>query len=253
MAEEPAWTDELLRSPHHAADKAPRVRRMFNAIAPRYALVNTLFSAGRDAYWRRKAVDLVHVRPGDVVLDVACGTGDLARAFERAGPACIVGVDFAHEMLTRAAGFSPRGRTAQDNSCRACWLEADALRLPFGNDFSVVSCAFGVRNFADLNAGLREMHRVLRPGGRVVILEFTRPRNALVRRAYEWYSVRVMPIAATWLSGDRTGAYRYLPRSVVSFPSAGEMQTILATIGFRDVRATPLTGGVVTIYTGVRD
>ncbi len=245
VAKDRVWTQELLQSPHQTADKASRVRKMFNAIAPRYELVNSLFSFGRDAAWRRKAVTMAAVRPHDDVLDVACGTGDFARAFAVYGPRGIVGCDFAHEMLVRAKG-SRAGESA--------WVEADALRLPFdGGSFSIVSCAFGVRNFADLAVGLAEFHRVLRSGGRVVILEFTRPPSRLFRGCYELYSNRFMPIAASWISGDRTGAYRYLPRSVVSFPDARELCGRLTDAGFTRVQTTPMTLGVVTAYVAYRD
>lgn len=244
----PLWTDELLRAPHVAADKAGRVRGMFDAIAPRYALVNTVFSGGRDAYWRRRAVALVRPSVDDRVLDVACGTGDLARAFLRAGAGAVVGCDFAHQMLIGAARAGESAATAARG-----WVEADALKLPFADQsFSVVSCAFGVRNFADLDAGLAEMHRVLQPSGRLVILEFTRPHNALFRALYEFYAHRVMPRAAAWISGDRSGAYRYLPRSVVSFLTAEQMCLRLAAAGFSAPGAKPLTFGVVTVYVARR-
>ncbi len=250
MHAERVWTDELLESPHETADKAGRVRRMFNAIAPRYELVNSICSVGRDAYWRREAVRLARVRADDLVLDVACGTGDFARAFARAKPALVIGTDFAHEMLVRAHGEGG-ARAGQARPLR--WVEGDALRLPFaGGSFTVVSCAFGVRNLADLDVGLREIHRVLRPGGRVVILEFTRPANAHFRRLYEWYSTRLMPAAATWISGDRCGAYRYLPRSVVSFLDARQMCQRLEKVGFERASAMPLTFGVVTAYIAQR-
>jgi demethylmenaquinone methyltransferase / 2-methoxy-6-polyprenyl-1,4-benzoquinol methylase len=162
VPDKPIWDDDLLRAPHEAPDKAFRVRAMFNAIAAHYERTNTVCSAGRDAYWRQRAVELAGVRSDDDVLDIACGTGDLARAFARAGPRLVIGCDFAHGMLTRAKRGSPELR----------WVEADALALPFGSGrFSIVSCAFGVRNFVDLRVGLAEMQRVLRPGGRVVILE----------------------------------------------------------------------------------
>lgn len=260
MTDEPVWTPDLLHSPHEAADKAPRVRRMFNAIAPRYELVNSLFSAGRDAYWRRSAVKLAQVRSDDEVLDIACGTGDFARAFSQAKPRRVVGCDFAHEMLIRAAGLSPRGNASQASGASGFhfvggsrWIEADGLRLPFRDGcFTIASCAFGVRNFADLDAGLREMVRVLRPGGRAIIVEFTRPKNSLVRCLYELYSNRLMPIAASWISGDRSGAYRYLPKSVVSFLAADQMCAKLRAAGFVQATATPLTWGMVTIYVATR-
>ncbi len=240
--ETPVWTSDLLDAPHDAPDKAARVRTMFNAIAPRYELVNAVFSAGRDAAWRRKAVTLAKVTPDDAVLDIASGTGDFARAFAKAGPRTVVGSDFAHEMLTRA-----RQGDAGTTSCQ--WCEADALKLPFRTGtFSITCCAFGVRNFRDLDAGLAEMYRVLQRGGRAVILEFTRPGNALTRRLYELYSNRFMPAAASWFSGDRSGAYRYLPKSVVSFVGAAEMCTRLRGVGFDEASATALTMGVVTVY-----
>ncbi len=243
-AAEPAWTGELLRAPHDVPDKADRVRTMFDAIAPTYELINRIFSGGRDATWRRRAVRLAEVRPDDDVLDVACGTGDLARAFAGAGPRLVVGADFSHEMLAHAVRH---GGGAGDTPLS--WCEADALDLPFADgSFSVVSCAFGVRNFSDLPRGLREMHRVLRAGGRAVILEFTRPRNRLVRAGYEWYSGRFMPTVASWISRDRTGAYHYLPNSIVSFLDAARMCEALRAAGFDEVSAKPLTFGVVTLY-----
>lgn len=249
MSKQAVWTQKALRSPHEAADKAERVRRMFNAIAPRYELVNSLFSAGRDTYWRRKAVELTCVQSDDLVLDLACGTGDFARAFARAEPACIVGVDFAHEMLLRAAGLTPRGRTARRVARDLHWVEADALRLPFREGtFSIVSCAFGVRNFADWDAGLAEVRRILRPGGRAVILEFQRPAHGAFRRVFEFFSNHVMPIAATWVSSDRSGAYRYFPRSVLSFLTAEQMQEKLRAAGFADMTVTPLTHGIVAVH-----
>ncbi len=234
------WAGEALRRPHAVADKARRVRGMFNAIAPTYERINRLFSAGRDAYWRRRAVELAGVGAGDVVVDIACGTGDLARAMRRGGPRRVVGCDFAHEMLTRAV---ERGADAVG------YVEADALRLPLADGaVTVTCCAFGVRNFQDLDAGLREMHRVLAPHGRAVILEFTRPANRLLRGVYELYAGRIMPVLAGWVARDRVGAYRYLPSSVLSFLDAAQMCARLAGAGFGEVQATPLTFGIVTVY-----
>lgn len=251
---EPVWDASNLPSPHAAPDKARRVRAMFDAIAPTYERINTLFSAGRDAAWRRRAVKLAAVRPEDRVLDVACGTGDFSRAFARAGPVRVVGCDFAWGMLVRAADRSLRTENhgvggGPWGGCVLRWCGADALHLPFADGaFTLVSCAFGVRNFQDLDAALRQMHRVLAPGGRVVILEFTRPGNRLFRFFYELYAARLMPKAASWIAHDRCGAYRYLPRSVVSFVSAGQMCARLRAAGFVDVAARPQTFGVVTTY-----
>jgi len=238
------WNTESLAAPHAAADKASRIRRMFNAIAPRYELVNSVFSAGRDSAWRCKAVRIAGAVSTDVVLDVACGTGDFARAFAAVG-ATVIGCDFAHEMLRRAQG---RGNG------RLSWCEADAQSLPFGDaTFSLVSCAFGVRNFQDLGRGLAEMRRVLKPGGRAVILEFGKPQSRLLGRCYEFYTNRLMPIGAQYISGDRTGAYHYLPRSVATFPAADQMIAEIARAGFVNTSAKRLTFGAAYVYMGFRD
>ena len=279
---EPAWTPELLDAPHDVPDKAGRIRRMFNGIAQRYELINSLFSMGRDTVWRRRAVELAGTCSDDEVLDIGFGTGDFARAFASAGVKTVIGCDFAHEMLVRAASLEartarrrlkPEARTDCCNTARAkargsladgsaarhrsrgsLWCEADAMHLPFGSgSFSITSCAFSVRNFADLDAGLSEMFRVLRRGGRAVILEFTRPKNRVARRLYEFYSHRFMPVAATLISRDRSGAYRYLPRSVLSFLSAEQMCSRLRCAGFASTTATPLSLGIVTVYVTVRD
>ncbi len=251
---EPIWDGELLAAPHAAVDKAGRVRRMFNAIAPRYTLVNSLFSAGRDAAWRRRAVTLAQVTANDDVLDVACGPGEFARAFLRANPRRVIGCDFAHEMLLRAGDPGAVGRVAGTGGGKLALLEADALQLPFPvAAFSIVSCAFGVRNFQDLDRGLAEMHRVLRGGGRAVVLEFSRPRNPMVRGVYEFYAGRLMPWGATWISGDRSGAYRYLPQSVVSYLTVDQMCARFERAGFTRCSATALSCGVVTVYLAHKD
>ncbi len=252
MRQRPTWTRQLLEAPHEVSDKSTRVRRMFNRIAARYELVNSLFSLGRDAVWRLRAAELADVSPDDTVLDIACGTGDFARAFASAGAGRVVGCDFAHEMLLLASRpRPPHHRRVEER--RAFWCEADALRLPFPpGSFSITSCAFGVRNFDDLDAGLGEMLRVLRSRGRAVILEFSRPGNRVARYLYELYATRLMPIGATLVSGDRMGAYRYLPRSVVSFVEPEEMCTRLRRVGFGGVTSTPLTMGIVTVYIAVR-
>lgn len=236
------WDAESLGDPHGRADKGVRVRRMFNAIAPTYERVNAVVSLGRDASWRRRTVQAAAVQPGESVLDIACGTGDLARAFAGAvtAPGRVVGCDFAHDMLALAAERTTGGPT---------WCEADAQRLPFADaSFDVTSCAFGVRNFQDLPAGLREMHRVLRPGGRALILEFSMPQNPLFARLYNFYFRNVLPRVATTISGDRTGAYRYLPSSVVSFAGPAELTAALTSAGFAAVETTSMTLGIVHLF-----
>ncbi len=242
------WEEQALESLHETHDKARRVRQMFNEVAPTYELVNRVFSGGRDAYWRRKAVAMAAIEPDDVVLDVACGTGDFSRAFQQASPQMVIGCDFAHGMLLKA-----RQHAEHSNGDVLHWCEADALRLPFRDEtFTVATCAFGIRNFQNLDAGLSEFYRTLKPGGRAVILEFTRPANKLVRAAYELYSSKIMPLGATYISKDRTGAYRYLPKSVVSFPGAKEICDRLRRVGFERCDATPLTFGVVSVYKAFR-
>jgi len=240
------WDRTRLASPHTQQDKAARVRRMFDAIAPTYELINSLASAGRDSFWRREMVRLAGVQPDDVLLDIACGTGDVARVFscDADGPNQIIGVDFSWQMLWHAKGRPIAGGT---------FCQGDALRLPVADGrVSIVSCAFGIRNFQDLEAGLREMARVLQPNGRAVILEFSLPRQPVLRRLYLLYFNCLMPILGTLISRDRTGAYRYLPKSVVSFLGHDEIATSLKSAGFGHVRAHRRSLGIVTIYVAVK-
>lgn len=241
----PVWNADALRDPHGAPDKAARVRRMFDEIARTYERVNSLTSLGRDAHWRREAVRLAKAGPTDRVLDVACGTGDLARAFWAAGVGRVVGIDFAEDMLRLATHrtIPPAARPAPK------WSLADAQRLPFADaSFEVASCAFGVRNFQDLAAGLREMARVLSPGGRAIILEFSLPRNRAMRAAYRLYLQYVLPLAARLVSGERVGAYRYLARSVLSFVDEAGVVDALKKAGFSGVARHRLTFGIVHVY-----
>lgn len=235
------WDESRLCDPHAQPDKARRVQRMFDGIAPTYERVNRVLSAGRDGYWRRRAVELAGVKGTDEVLDVACGTGDFARTFAAARPARVVGSDFSAGMLSFAA----------QRPAPVEWCRADALGLPFADaSFDVVSCAFGVRNFQNLDAGLREMRRILRPGGRACILEFTMPRSRVFGGLYLFYFRRILPRLAAVISRDRTGAYDYLPQSVSTFLDAPRMAKSLAQAGFDDVAFTSLTMGVATVYIG---
>ncbi|MCG3126080.1 MAG: Demethylmenaquinone methyltransferase [Phycisphaerae bacterium] len=241
------WDADALRDPHGREDKARRVERMFDAIAPTYERVNTIASLGRDAAWRRAAVRAADVRRGDVVLDVCCGTGDMLRAFASGAtpPERLVGIDFSAQMLAR-------GRY-HGLVIPVQLLRADALRLPLRDaSVDVASCAFGVRNFQDLDAGLGEMRRVLREGGRLVILEFTVPSNVLLRWPYRFYTELVLPRLANWISRDRTRAYRYLPRSIRKFLPREAMIRRLRAAGLDDVAAESLNLGSVAIYRGVR-
>lgn len=243
------WDKDLLANPHVVADKRRRVQKMFAAIAPSYDLNNRLHSLWMDQSWRRTAVDLAGLKPTDVVVDVACGTGDLTLQFARAlapiRPDQVIGIDFTFEMLPLAAGKSA--------GYSITWLNGDALALPLPNaSADVVSIAFGIRNVSDPAPAIREFHRVLRPGGRVVILEFSLPTNAILRGLYNFYFRRILPRTATWISRDRTGAYKYLPESVNTFIDRAKMATLLREAGFSDIRQRPLTFGICVCYRGTK-
>lgn len=247
----PLWDQQRLNNPHAQADKARRVMAMFDAIAPTYERVNGVLSLGRDAAWRRKLVELAQVRPGMRVLDLACGTGDVVRAFARSAcpPTSLIGVDFSQNMLKMAA----RSDFSSNQKSAPCWLRADATRLPFADEsFDVVTIAFGFRNLQDPEAGWAEMFRVLRPGGRCLILEFDLPRNTFLRQLYLGYFTQVLPRLATWISGDKTGAYDYLPQSVKTFLKEEEIGSGMHLAGFDDLAVTPLTFGVAKIYRGTK-
>ena len=246
-AGQPSWDTETLRAPHAQEDKAARVEAMFNAIAPTYERVNTVATLGRDAAWRRRAAAAAGVRAGDVVVDVCCGTGDMVRAFAGLSPApkLILGVDFAAGMLANGR-FDGVGIAVQ-------LIRGDALRLPLADaSVDVISCIFGVRNFGELQAGLDEMARVARPGGRVVILEFATPERRLARWAYNVYCDVVLPWLGGWISRDRTGAYRYLPRSIRTFETATMMMRRLEAAGLAAVGAWRMNFGGVVLYRGVK-
>jgi len=243
------WTARDLRGdPHAAKDKAERVRAMFAAIAPRYDLNNRIHSFGRDQAWRRRAVSLCRVSPDTDILDVACGTGDLSEAFARARPRSVVGVDFTEPMLALARRKAARRVQAADMP-RPRYQLGDAMNLPFADaTFDVVSIAFGLRNLAAADQALREFRRVLRPGGQLVVLEFGRPRQALFGALSRLYCQTLMPITASVLAGDRSGAYRYLPRSVDTFSEPGEIMRAIERAGFGDVSRHSMTFGICDAY-----
>ncbi len=243
----PAWSaTDLEHDPHQIADKAARVEKMFAAIARRYDLNNRLHSFGRDQAWRREAVRLAHVKSTDDVLDVACGTGDLTEAFAKASPRSITGLDFTQEMLDLAIAKAPK-RLAADRP-KPRYLRGDAMSLPFdAGSFDVVSIAFGIRNVANPAAALAEFFRVLRPGGRLVVLEFAEPPNLLLRGLNRFYTHHVMPLTATLIAGDRSGAYRYLPRSVASFVTPAALSQMVQAAGFTGVAQTSMTFGVCVV------
>ena len=222
---------------HDAGTLEPdAVRSMFDRIAPVYDAMNRVMTVGLDRRWRRLAVELV-VQPGDRVLDACCGTGDLALEAERQGGR-VVGLDFSERMLERARRKS---QTVE-------WLQGDLLALPFPDgSFDAATVGFGVRNVADLELGLRELRRVLRPDGRLAVLEITQPRGRLKPFFGLWFD-RIVPVLGKVIPGGR--AYAYLPASVRRFPGAEELAATLERAGFADVRFRLLGGTIVALHTG---
>jgi demethylmenaquinone methyltransferase/2-methoxy-6-polyprenyl-1,4-benzoquinol methylase len=215
---------------------AEGVRAMFDRIAPVYDLMNRVMTAGLDQRWRRLTARAT-VAPGDRVLDACCGTGDLAVAARRAG-ATVVGLDFSERMLERAR--------RKDGSIE--WIQGDLLELPFEDaSFDAATVGFGVRNVADLGRGLAELRRVVRPGGRVGILEITRPRGPLRLFYRLWFDV-LIPLAGKILPGGK--AYTYLPASVRRFPGTDELAELMGAHGFDEVGYRRLGGGIVALHTG---
>ncbi len=269
VTQESTWTDTLLVNPHAVSDKPRRVRAMFAAIAGSYDLNNRLHSLGLDQHWRRKAVRLAGLKPTDTVVDVACGTGDLTLALTHAlwpkpgdwPPARgqVIGIDFTYEMLPHARrkaralneDDSRPGARALTTDDHILWLNGDAEALPLPDaSADVVTIAFGIRNVQDPAAALREFRRVLRPGGRLVILEFSQPRSRIIRFFNDLYCARIMSHTATWISRDRSGAYKYLPTSVRTFIDTPALLRLMADTGFERVAAHPMTLGVCTAYLG---
>jgi len=274
-----AWNDALLRDPHHVRDKRQRVQKMFAAIAPSYDLNNRLHSLWMDQAWRRKAVKLAQLRATDQVIDVACGTGDLTLAFYAgllrlcggklgrfhsrsapgSGPKPVIGIDFTYEMLpvarkkVEAREFVwPDKHSDVWARFRVCtFINGDAQSLPLPDaSADVVSIAFGIRNVQDPAAAIREFRRVLRPGGRLIILEFSLPTNPVLRGMYNFYFRQILPRTATLISGDKTGAYKYLPESVNTFIGREQMMGMMRDAGFVDVEQHPMTFGVCVCYRG---
>jgi len=229
---------------------ASAVRSMFASVAPRYDLLNHLLSVGFDIRWRRatvKALAPVLAKPSSVVADLCCGTGDLALALRRASAGNVLGADFCHPMLQRALQKSarfPRGTV---------FLEADTLRLPFRNaSLDALTIAFGFRNLANYRRGIQEMRRVLKPGGMVAILEFSRVTWPVFGPLFRAYFRRVLPRLGAWISGVQ-GPYQYLPDSVLRFPDQEALVDLLREEGFSGVRYRNFTGGVAALHLGRKD
>ncbi|HEX5108950.1 MAG TPA: bifunctional demethylmenaquinone methyltransferase/2-methoxy-6-polyprenyl-1,4-benzoquinol methylase UbiE [Vicinamibacterales bacterium] len=240
-----------------APDKTPhRIAGMFDAIAPRYDLLNHLLSAGIDRRWRARAIASLQLTGRETILDVCTGTADVALAARANGSAAsggrgaarVLGVDFSTAMLL----LGMKKVQAAGESGRIVLARGDAMRLPVpDSSVDAATVAFGIRNVQQPEVACGELGRVLRPGGRLAILEFGMPRLPGLRWAYEWYFTRVLPRVGRLVSGH-TGAYSYLPVSVGSFPSPQDFMTILRNCGFDDVEGLPLTFGIVYLYTGRR-
>jgi demethylmenaquinone methyltransferase/2-methoxy-6-polyprenyl-1,4-benzoquinol methylase len=230
-----------------APDKAPdRIAGMFDAIAPRYDLLNHLLSAGIDKRWRAKAIASLRLTGRETLIDVCTGTADVALA--ATGARRVLGIDFAGAML--ALGLVKIAKAGE--SRRIGLVRGDAMRLPAPDACAdAVTVAFGIRNVQKPEIGCAEMARVLRRGGRLAILEFGMPRIPGVSALYRWYFSQVLPFIGRRISGH-TAAYSYLPASVGTFPPPAEFVTILQHAGFTEIRAVPLTFGIVYLYTAVR-
>ena len=227
-----------------------RVREMFRQIAPRYDAMNHLLSLNTDKYWRWRAVRRLQLEEGHPVLDTCTGTGDLALAISKKAPngVQVVGSDFCNAMLEIARS---KGERPANNNLHVDFIEADSQALPFPSDtFQCVTVAFGLRNVTDTDLGLREMARVCRPGGKVLVLEFSRPKTFGLKQSYNFYFTHVLPRVGQWFARNDKSAYKYLPESVGQFPDGQALADRMTDAGLVEVSFTPLTFGVATIYEG---
>lgn len=231
-----------------AEGKKEQVEAMFDAIAPRYDLLNRVLSLGIDQRWRKKAVAMLAGTHPQRILDVATGTADLALQALTLDPQKVVGVDISEEMLQH--GREKIRRLGEED--RVVLQRGDAEKLPFSDrQFDAALVAFGVRNFQDLDAGLAEIRRVLKPGGALVVLEFSRPRAFPIKQLYHVYSRHILPRIGGALSQD-DGAYRYLPASVAVFPDGDDFLARMRTAGYDNLVCRPLTFGIASLYKGER-
>lgn len=243
-----------LSSPPTVDKSEVRIRRMFGEISQRYDFLNHFLSGGTDWYWRWRTVRAAAPRDESPILDVCTGTGDLALAYWKKGRGRIpvIGADFTPEMLVIADRKAAKPQLAERaRGGPLVFLQADTQRLPFADaQFQIVSVAFGLRNVTDTARGLKEMIRVCRRGGKVVVLEFSLPANPLLRRAYSWYFRNVLPRIGQLLARNSHSAYNYLPDSVSEFPYGERLAALMQDCGLKTVTFKPLTFGIATLYIG---
>ncbi|QDT38518.1 bifunctional demethylmenaquinone methyltransferase/2-methoxy-6-polyprenyl-1,4-benzoquinol methylase UbiE [Stratiformator vulcanicus] len=225
-----------------------RIRQMFGEISSRYDLNNHVLSGGVDYYWRHRTVAAIDFEVEGPILDACTGTGDLALAIARhqKGSRLVVGSDFTHQMLEIANQKHRAGKSAAD---RVPFIEADTQELPFADDtFAAVTVAFGLRNVTSTERGLKEMARVTKPGGQVLVLEFSKPKNRIISPLYQWYFRNVLPVIGQLLARNDQSAYDYLPQSVGEFPDGKELTDLMESCGMTNATWKPLTFGIATLY-----
>lgn len=230
------------------ASKKEQVAKMFDNIAGKYDFLNHFLSAGIDKRWRKKAINTLAKSEPKQILDVATGTGDFAFEAMKLNPDKLIGIDISNGMLE----VGREKINARKMEGQMTFLQADSEALPFDdNAFDAVTVSFGVRNFQNLEKGLKEINRVLRPGGKVVILEFSKPQNFPLKQLYFFYFKAILPVVGKFVSKDNA-AYSYLPESVMAFPEGKAFEAILNGCGFNQIIDKPVTGGIASIYTGVK-
>lgn len=228
-----------------AAPPGPEVQEMFAEIAPRYDFLNRVLSFGIDRRWRKRVRRRLALGTEDRLLDLCCGTGDVALELAQDGVE-VIGADFTFPMLPLA-----RAKHARRSALRISWAAADAQALPFPDaSFDAITISFGIRNVADPQRAIRECARVLKPGGRLAVLEFFPIRNRLWGALFRFYFHHVLPLIAKIVKAGRTGAYRYLPESVAGFATPEQFAAWMSDAGFEEVRDEPLTGGVARLLWG---